>query len=280
MYVGVPIAIPVTLSDGVASVTSTLTVSVEDDSPIITSGPVVASSVTLDETDGSDPLSAGPPLVVTSSGAIISAGVSFGADGPGTATVYGLTLQGGTSVASGLQTALGDQPITLTLTSSTLITATYNGGTQTAFTIQMNANGSVTVTQYTALEHLVDGSTAAAYDDALSLIVGGVSLVNATATYTDFDGDRVSGTVGIGGAIIFRDDGPSIDVTASAAVEAGVLLTTSDDGTEGAGSTTASSSANFGGVFGLTFATGADGAAAFRDLHEGRCAAAKIILRP
>jgi VCBS repeat-containing protein len=62
---------------------STLTISVEDDSPLITSAPVVGSAILIDETAGASPLSSGDPLVATSAAAMISAAVSFGADGAG-----------------------------------------------------------------------------------------------------------------------------------------------------------------------------------------------------
>ena len=107
---------------------------------------------------------------------------------------------------SGLQTAIGDFPITLEQTSPTTITGTYNGGTQTAFTVEINAGGTLTVTQYQPLEHTIDGFTAAAHDDALTLS----GKITASVTITDFDGDSVGGFAQIGGSIIFEDDGPSV----------------------------------------------------------------------
>ncbi|MDQ3144848.1 MAG: DUF5801 domain-containing protein, partial [Pseudomonadota bacterium] len=244
----------------------------EDDGPRIISESAVGSSVVLDETDGASPLSSGAPISATSATAITVAGVDFGADGPGS-TVYGLSLLGntavGSSIASGLATAAGDLPITLTLTSSTLITGSYEGGT--AFTIQMNDNGTVTVTQFTALEHLIDGSSPAAHDDPLSLVNGQLqSLVNATVAYEDADGDAVSAAVGIGGAIVFEDDGPSIDVILTVPTEAEALaalnLTTGDNGTEGPGQTVQTSTSGFAAMFTLDLDGGADGAASTPDI--------------
>ena len=62
--------------------------------------------------------------------------------------------------------------------------------------------------------------------------------------------------------ITFNDDAPTIDVTKTAG-EASILLTTQDAETDGVPTAqdTASSAANFSGVFGLSFAAGADGAA-------------------
>ncbi|HVJ71795.1 MAG TPA: DUF5801 repeats-in-toxin domain-containing protein, partial [Sphingomicrobium sp.] len=230
-----------------------------DDGPTI-SGAQINSSVTIDETDGAEPVSAGAPVVATSAAPIIVGGaVNYGADGQGPAPAYGLSLVNGaaigTSIDSGLVTAAGGYPITLTLTSATLITATYqDGGTQTAFTIQINANGSVTVTQSTALEHGVDGPPGPAHDDVLDLINGETNLVNATVTYQDFDGDTATASAAIGGAIIFRDDGPS--VTISAGSDENILLVTGDDGTEGTGSTTDSTTADFAGAFSIAGSNG------------------------
>lgn len=265
---GVTFIIPVNVSDGEDFLDVAITVIIEDDSPRLGDGRT-GSSVLLDETDGANPLSSGAPIVATSAAAMIGAPISYGADGQGPAPVYSLSLLGGVnSLVSNVQTALGDFPITLTLTNSTLITATYqSGGTQTAFTIRMNANGTVTVTQFAALEHLVDGPPGPAHDDALTLNSTALgNLINASVTFRDFDGDSVTATNAIGNAITFEDDGPSIAIVATIPTDqegqASLVLTTGDDGTEGVGSTTDSTSANFGGVFRLGVSDGgADGAA-------------------
>ena len=70
----------------------------------------------------------------------------------------------------------------------------------------INANGTLTVTQNVALEHLVDGRTPAEHDDTLAL----AGLITATVTITDSDGDTASDSAQIGGAVTFFDDGPSI----------------------------------------------------------------------
>ena len=70
-----------------------------------------------------------------------------------------------TNRSSGLKTAIGDFPITLEQTNATTVTGTYDGGTKTAFTVVIGADGKLTVTQFEPLEHNTDGSTAAAHDD-------------------------------------------------------------------------------------------------------------------
>ena len=145
------------------------------------------------------------PISVTSAAAIISATTLFGADGAAAAAsvLYSLSLTG--PAASGLATADGDFPITLVAVSATEIQGQFDG-TNIAFSIVINGDGTLTVTQSVALEHLVDGSSAAAHDDTLSL----AGLITATVTITDADGDTASGGAQIGAAITFDDDGPSV----------------------------------------------------------------------
>ena len=75
-----------------------------------------------------------------------------------------------------------------------------------AFSVVINADGTLTVTQNVALEHLSDGPTPADHDDTLDLD----GLITATVTITDSDGDTASGSAEIGAAITFDDDGPSV----------------------------------------------------------------------
>ena len=225
----------------------------DDDGPSVT-GATAGAGVTLDETDAGSP--AGFPISANSAGAAITATTAFGTDGAGSVT-YGLSLAGGVgSIGSGLATAIGDFPITLVQIDADTIEGQYeNGGTQVAFTVEMNDDGTITVTQNVPLEHLVDGSSAAAHDDALDLS----GLVNATVTVTDADDDSVTGEAAIGDNIVFEDDGPSINVTADA--DANVVLQTQDGDTIGLASDSDSSTADFSGVFDLIFDGGADGAA-------------------
>src|SRR5690606_15024146 len=113
---GVSFVVPVSVSDGQNPVVTggTITVTVEDDSPVVDSV-IVRGGVTLDETTAGDP--SGFPISNSTDGPIIAASSGgFGADGPAAAnsTVYGISLAGGVaSLASGLQTAQGDHAITL-----------------------------------------------------------------------------------------------------------------------------------------------------------------------
>ncbi|WP_229660342.1 DUF5801 repeats-in-toxin domain-containing protein, partial [Croceicoccus pelagius] len=105
--------------------------------------------------------------------------------------------------------------ITLEQTSDTVISGTYNNGADTAFTVEILADGSLKVTQNVALEHL-DPT-----DDNDTLDLAG--LITATVTITDNDGDTDEGSTEVGGAVTFYDDGPA--VAAAAAIDAGVAIT-------------------------------------------------------
>lgn len=186
-----------------------------DDGPTI-SNVAGGASVILDETNGFDTIVSATP--------VITANFAYGADGAATtgAVTYGIELTGGgTSVASGLVTAVGDFAITLVETSATTIVGRYTdgGGTHDAFTISIGTDGKLTVTQLVALEHLQDGELAL-HNDALTLN----GLVSATVTIKDGDGDTATGKTEIGDQITFLDDGPTANADAKSVTE-GALVT-------------------------------------------------------
>ncbi|MDJ0642092.1 MAG: DUF5801 repeats-in-toxin domain-containing protein [Erythrobacter sp.] len=195
----------VTDSDGD---TDTATVGIAGGMTFLDDGPSISnadlgSSVDVDETDGL-------PTSDTSAASIVSFIPDFGADDDG-GTAFTLTVA---DPNSGLATADGDFPITLVQTSPTVITGQFNdgGGVQDAFTVTINPDGTVTLTQLVALEHLIDGDDSAGeHDDTLSL--GG--KIDATVTITDGDGDTANATVAIGAGLTFFDDGPSVTLSGS-----------------------------------------------------------------
>ena len=256
------IIVPVQASDGTAATSGTLTVIVEDDSPVLSGQVTIGANVDLDESNSGSPvLSPAGAISATSVGAIILAPVSYGGDGQGAAPAYSLTIN---SAASGLVTADGNHAITLVQVDATHINGVFNDGAdKVAFAITINANGTLTVTQNYALEHSDAGNTAIAYNDTNSpLTLDG--LITAHVVYEDYDHDTVEATAGIGGLIRFFDDGPSVAVSVQLPTGQaldGLTLVTTDDGTEGAGSTSDSTTANFGGVFSVTANGGADGLA-------------------
>jgi len=222
----------------------------DDDGPTV-SNVAGGASVTLDETGGFD--------TVTSATPVITAAFAYGADGPATAgaTTYGIELTaGGTSAASGLVTAAGDFAITLVETSATTIVGRYTDGggvVRDAFTITINGNGTLTVTQLVALEHLQDGALPL-HNDPLTL----TGLISATVTIKDGDDDTATGKTEIGDQITFLDDGPTANAdtktVAEGATANGNVLTDNADsfGADGPDATTPA-----GGVVGVRVA-GAD----------------------
>ena len=197
-------------------------ISFADDGPVLTNASG-NSSVTLDETTAGSPAGFGVAgISATSAAAIVTATAAFGADGAAAAnaTSYALSIVGG-GVTS-LQTAIGNHAISLTLSpDGKTVTGSYNDGSvKTAFTATINANGTLTVTQFVPLEHLVDGGPGAAHDDALTLS----GLINATITITDYDGDTDSETVAVGDRITFKDDGPLAQPNSGSGVEGAVVI--------------------------------------------------------
>ena len=171
-----------------------------DDGPAL-SNVLLGSSVSVDETDG---LTAS----ATSAASILSFVADYGEDG-GNAASFAINI---TDANSGLATAVGDYPITLVQTSATVITGVFDNGSgnQTAFTVTINANGTITLTQNVALEHLIDGdNTAGEHNDTLNL----AGKISATVKITDGDGDTDSATVPVGAALTFFDDGPSVTLS-------------------------------------------------------------------
>ncbi|WP_435417884.1 DUF5801 repeats-in-toxin domain-containing protein [Parerythrobacter aurantius] len=205
-----------------------------DDGPAL-SNVALGTGVDVDESNGF-------PTSDTSLAPVISYTANFGADG-NNGTTFALSV---TNAASGLATAAGDFPITLVQTNATTITGTYNDGTgtKTAFTVVINGDGTVTLTQNVALEHLVDGPEGPAHDDTLNL----AGKISANVTIKDGDNDTDSASVQIGGALVFYDDGPSV-----------VLSGTNPDLQVSDAALATDATLSFAGAF--TFAGGNDGSA-------------------
>ena len=218
----------------------------EDDAPEIAVS-LSGEDAVLDETNAGEAFINGP-ISTTTNGSVLNLDTAeYGSDGVGS-LVYSILGMG----ASGLQTADGDLEITLEQTSDTVISGTYNGGADTAFTIEIDpATGELTVTQNVALEHTVDGDDSnGEHNDVLDLS----GLVTAHVTITDGDGDQDTDSLDIGGNIQFFDDGPSIELTVNPAP----VLVTDDDNI--ANPLTNNDSGSFADLFNIAF--GADGAAA------------------
>ena len=182
-----------------------------DDGPAL-SNVGLGSMVNVDETDGLT-------TSATSAASIITFTSDFGEDGDN-GTTFSISV---TDANSGLATSDGDFPITLVQTSATVITGTFNDGTgdKTAFTVEINADGTVTLTQVVALEHL-DPLDA---NDTLNL----AGKISATVEIKDGDGDTDSATIAIGSALTFFDDGPSVVLSG---VNTGLSVSDADFGAD------------------------------------------------
>jgi hypothetical protein len=130
--------------------------------------------------------------------------VNYGADGAGS-TVYTL---GAVSGASGLVDTATGEAVHLRVVGGVVegYSVTTN---QLVFTVTVNGSGSVTLNQLRAVAH-TPNTTA---DQSTGLTAA--NLVTLTATATDFDGDTAKQTINIGDKLIFKDDGPAIDIAAS-----------------------------------------------------------------
>ncbi|NBB48494.1 VWA domain-containing protein, partial [Rhizobium sp. CRIBSB] len=103
------------------------------------------------------------------------------------------------NAASGLQTTAG-QDITLYLENGLVVGRVGGPQGQAAFAIAIDADGNVSVAQYTSLKH--PDTTAA--DEGIDL----TGKLSAVFTVKDFDGDVVTKSVSIGNKIAFEDDAP------------------------------------------------------------------------
>ncbi|WP_431023493.1 retention module-containing protein [Halomonas sp. H5] len=245
-------SVTVTDSDG-DTASTTLTIDVLDDGPSVT-GELSEATVVLDETDAGEAFVAGP-ISATSAAAILDVSALFGADGAAASDslVYGLALSGDGS--TGLTTTVGGHAISLEQTSDTLISGVYDGA-NVAFTVEIHADGTLTVTQHVALAHPDTGDP----DDTLNL----AGLITATVEITDGDGDSAEASAEIGGAVTFHDDGPSVTGELS---EATVVLDETDAGEAfEAGPISATSAAA---ILDVNALFGADGAAASDSLVYG-----------
>lgn len=160
---------------------------------------------------GIDPDASGPLGFATESRSPISYDAYYGVDGPGATPVsYALSVA---NASSGLKLTDGSAINLVAETDGTnnWIVGRVSGGAfhgKAAFAIAIDpASGHVSLVQYLSLQHVAGNP-----DDVISLAVGSLT---ATVTITDGDGDSASRTLDISGRISFRDDGPTLNGTAT-----------------------------------------------------------------
>ena len=148
------------------------------------------------------------------SGAFSVLSSDFGADGAGTlATTYALGLNVTEGGDSGLNSDGADIFLYLrddgTIVGSTAGSEPATNDASVIFTLTVDTDGLVTLTQFAEVDHSVSDDGGPFDGDMISLANGLVSLT-ATATITDGDGDVVSDSesIDLGGLVGFADDGP------------------------------------------------------------------------
>ncbi len=142
--------------------------------------------------------------------------------------------------ASGLVDTASGENVVLSVNAG-VVEGRTEGSNELVFTVSVGADGTVTLDQIRPVVH-DDGSNP---DDVDVLGSGHINLV---ATATDGDGDTASGSLDLGNAISFRDDGPSI----TPGTLAGIALVVDET------FLSVDASADFSGAFTPVF--GADGA--------------------
>jgi len=226
------------------------------------SAPVDAATIAIVDgyTRGDDPdLSGGLAIGKGStSGPVIDANASFGADGPanGGGISYDLDVL---NTVSGLTTTEGTAINLVELTNGVVV-GVVDGTTTVAFAISIDSGtGVVSVEQYLSIFHSDSPDN---YDEPAFLDEGSLGV---TVTASDFDGDSVtSDAVDITSLIRFEDDGPTAAVDENATLDTLVLDETTPPGTETDGDSNpaglVSTTANFADNFVSPAGYGADGA--------------------
>ncbi|MFM5185447.1 DUF5801 repeats-in-toxin domain-containing protein [Aeromonas veronii] len=176
-------------------------ISFKDDAPSASAKAAASAGATLDETGGFDAVD-----ITSSAISGLFNTPEYGADGSGSVQ-YSLSATAGAGTGLWLEGQSGSA-------SEIKLVAVANGyegwtggstsGTK-AFSVRIDSSGKVTVTQYAALEHGVDGSSASDHDDSVSL----AAAIKVVQTVTDRDGDSTTTTSASGLNIAFKDDGPS-----------------------------------------------------------------------
>ena len=191
----------VNVSDGTATSTTSLTVTVEDDTPSITPADTELNNIAVDESNlPTGSVGSGP----TSDSASFSGAFDSvpGADGASKSYAVSVTGNGSTTLVDSL--------------TNTAVVLSESGGVVTGyvtghvgevafrvFSVSVDANtGEVTLTEYRAIH---EDSATDTPNDSINL----TGLVTLTATITDNDGDQQSASIDVGAQLSIYDDGPT-----------------------------------------------------------------------
>ena len=216
---------------------------VHDETPGVNSGSndtstsyssLFSSVVRQGQDDDVPPAGAGPIGYARVSGSnMFSYGVTYGADGKAATDGVKYVLSIGSSETT-LKTTEG-LSIKLFLENGIIVgrydsngSNTINAQDKAAFAIHIDpTTGDMTLVQYVSLQHPTGGGS---YNESIFLAANNVQV---TLTVKDGDGDTHSATADIGGAIGFRDDGPSVDVSRDYRADLDKLALVLDETTPG-----------------------------------------------
>ncbi|MDD1518555.1 MULTISPECIES: DUF5801 repeats-in-toxin domain-containing protein [unclassified Bradyrhizobium] len=196
------------IAQGTATVAHDETAGVDADADDTTAAGVVAlfAGVANKSTDLSPGYAQEATPIVTATGS------SAGADNEGATTAFSLAVSSA-GVDSGLDTT-GGTSIFLFKEGDLVVGRIGSQSGQAAFAVAINSStGVVSVAQFASLKHPTGG---ASYDEAINITDGALLAV---VTVTDGDGDTATSSTGIGDAVQFQDDGPSIGPIADGQVD-------------------------------------------------------------
>ena len=293
----------VTVSDGTASADGTLTIFIEDDSPIPTqaavsglveednlnnvqsvgnnedgTGSTIATgslsslvsigadkpaSFSLGGTSGF-PAGYGTPIGLRASVDLVNTTTTTGEDDEGATMTVTLDVTAGNGTSSGLVTT-DNLAINLYEETNGDVTGRVGSSSGTViFAMRIDNDGNVTVAQYDSLGHNTDGSTAAQHDDTLNL----TGKINAVVLVTDGDGDTATSSTDIGDQIVFEDDGPSAIANATVTLDEDDIPSAGGNaGGSGDADPAGSTDHTFTGTLGADFGSDGAGSINFSGMH-------------
>jgi VCBS repeat-containing protein len=187
--------------------TSTITVDIKDDAPLLKQADVGTPNMVVDETNLAQNATGNFAPVFTE---------VFGADGPAPSDSIQWAMAV-TAGPSGLTDTLTGQAVILSLNGSGVVEGRTSVSNELVFTVGVDANGVVTLDQIRAVVH----GDPTQPDETVNLASG---LVFVGEAITDGDGDVAAAAKDIGPNLIFHDDAPDANADSNF-VNEGALLT-------------------------------------------------------
>ncbi|WP_257496244.1 retention module-containing protein [Aeromonas allosaccharophila] len=249
-------------SDG-DTASDNLDVTILDDVPSIEADGQPEGELRVDESALVD--AGGQPTLTTSATASYAGVFSalFGADGEAAsnATRYDLQLSEEGIDSGVVDVASGDPVLLFTNPDTGAIEGRLgDAGGELVFSLAVNGDGDVTLTQHRAVEH--DDASDPDEDgesEPVTLALGEGESIKLVATAEDGDGDTAEAEYDLSQSLYFEDDGPSIEADGQPEGELRVDESALVDA-DGQPTLTTSATASYAGVFSALF--GADGEAA------------------